>query len=131
MEEIIVKEIKFGTLNLVSYPSYLGMYRLSNIDHFTKWGFFKHLILSTVIPSWKIYGAFVHGKLGGFSFTKNKFLYRLIVDHQFRGKGLGKKLIPVFVNHTETNREEVVTFYTRMGYVVTGKRGKTYLLKKH
>ena len=130
MEAILVKQIKGGVLNITSWHHYQQMLKLSNKNAFTQWGFLKHLAISTVLPSWKIFAALDHNKIAGFSFTKKRFLYRLVVSKSYRGKGLGKQLIPRFINSTETNREDVVAFYTKIGYKLVEKRGKSYILKK-
>lgn len=129
----MIKIREFKAWNLLSRKDSVivkQMFGLSNKNKFTKWGFFKHLIISHFNKGWKTFVAMEKGEVAGFSFTKKRFLYRLVVDAAYRGKGLGKKLIPKFINATETNRKNVVEFYKKMGYRVVAKKKGSFVLKK-
>lgn len=134
MKNIEVKELK-SLIELDSFRLIKHMWSLSNQNKFTKWGLIKHLIISTINKKWKVFIA-VEAKNGkpqhliGFSLTKKNFLYRIVINKRYRGFGIGKKLMPLFVNTTETNREKVVNFYKKMGYRVVGKKNDSYVLKK-
>ncbi|HZX44989.1 MAG TPA: GNAT family N-acetyltransferase [Candidatus Nanoarchaeia archaeon] len=95
---------------------YLRMYHLSNKERFTKWGFFKQVVLSPVVPGWDILVAKANGDLAGFIFLRDRSIYRLCVNALHRGKGIGKKLIPSHALFSETNRKDAVKFWEASGF---------------
>ena len=110
------------------------MWRLSNKYNFSKVGFIKFFLGYHISKNYRLVYT-VNKKrdmVVGLNFIEYKRIKRLIVDKAFRGRGLGKKLIPKYCQLVYTdNKRRAVGFYEKMGFKVIGKRNdKVYIMKR-
>ena len=108
----------------------IKIYKLSNKNKFTKWGFFKQIILSSLLKDWSINIAKVDNKFAGFIFIRKNFIYRICVDKKYQGQGIGNKLIPSYAKSTETNRKKAVKFWKENGFRLIGYKKGVWKFEK-
>lgn len=112
----------------------IQMWNLSNKYRFSKVGFIKFLLGYLLLPSYKLVYELdkKSDKVMGFNFIENKRIKRLVVGEKYRGKGIGKKLVPDYCTIVYTdNKRNAVGFYEKLGFRITGKKGKNvYIMRR-
>lgn len=101
------------------------IWRLSNKYGFSNIGFFKFLVGYLFLPSYKLVyeSDKKNDKVMGFNFIENKRIKRLVVDEEYRGRGIGKKLVPDYCNLVYTDKKRnAKDFYEKLGFRIVGKK---------
>lgn len=111
------------------YPTLIKIWESAvlNTHDFLKeedFNYYKELI-PTYFEHVKLFGYEVDGILVGFIGTSNENIEMLFIDDNFRGKGIGKKLIKYGIEHLNVSKVDVneqnlqaVGFYKHMGFQI-------------
>ena len=113
---------------------WLQIWKLSNKYGFSKIGFFRFIMGYLFSKNYHIVFNIDKKKevVTGFNFIEHNRIKRLVVSEQYRGKGIGKQLIPDFCKLVYTdNKRNAVGFYEKFGFKVVGKKNKdVFILKR-
>jgi len=99
----------------------MQIWNLSNKYRFSKIGFFKFFIGYMFSPNYKLVYVLDKKKdaVIGFNFIEHNRIKRLVVDEEYRGKGIGKKLVPDYCNLVCTDKKrDAVRFYQNLGFKI-------------
>jgi len=113
---------------------WLQIWKLSNKHGFSKIGFFKFLLGYLFSSDYNLIYDIdkSNDKVTGFNFIEHARIKRLVVDTEYRGKGIGRKIVPDYCKIVYTDQKrDAVKFYEKLGFKVVGKKSKeVYILKR-
>ena len=114
----------------MKFKYWMQIWNLSNKYRFSKIGFFKFFIGYMFSPNYKLVYVLDKKKdaVIGFNFIEHNRIKRLVVDEEYRGKGIGKNIIRKAIELSKNEncykvilqsgmkRERAHTFYEKLGF---------------